>query len=290
MTPPIRVDAWAKVNLFLHVTGKRPDGYHLLDSLVVFAGIGDTVEAVPGDRLTLTVSGPTAPLLDTLNDDNIVLKAAQKLADACGVQARAHLALTKRLPVAAGIGGGSADAAAALRALMELWQVAPSAPDLHDLALSLGADVPVCLRGAPTRMYGIGDKLEAAPALPPAWLVLVNPRIGLSTPAVFKARQGCFRDALPVTISPVDAAQLAAELRRRDNDLSAAAQSLVPEITQALSLLDATPGCLLARMSGSGATCFGLYADPASAQQAADQILAHRPGWWCHAAPMLSTP
>lgn len=290
MTSPIRVDAWAKVNLFLHVTGKRPDGYHLLDSLVVFAGVGDTVEAAPGDRLTLTLTGPTAPLLDTLDDDNIVLKAGRKLADACGVQPHAHITLTKRLPVAAGIGGGSADAAATLRALTALWRVSLPADQLHALALSLGADVPVCLNGAPTRMFGIGDRLEAAPALPPAWLVLVNPGIGLSTPAVFKARQGCFRDALPLTFAPRDAAQLAAELRRRDNGLAAAAQSLVPEITEALSLLDSTPHCLLARMSGSGATCFGLYADQASARHAAEQILTQHPGWWCHAAPMLSPP
>ncbi|MBI2240430.1 MAG: 4-(cytidine 5'-diphospho)-2-C-methyl-D-erythritol kinase [Magnetospirillum gryphiswaldense] len=288
--PPVSVDAWAKVNLFLHVTGKRDDGYHLLDSLVVFAGIGDTVAVAPAESLGLTVTGPTAPLLDDLGGDNIVLTAARKLATLCGVKANAHITLTKRLPVAAGIGGGSADAAATLRALMTLWQVNPSATRLHDLALSLGADVPVCLRGTPTRMLGIGEKLEATPALPPAWLVLVNPRIGLSTPAVFKARQGCFREALPLTTAPVDAADLAVQLRRRDNDLTAAAQSLVPEITQALDLLNNTPHCLLARMSGSGATCFGLYADPASAQAAASQILARRPGWWCHAAPMLSPP
>jgi len=286
----VRVDAWAKVNLFLHVTGKRPDGYHLLDSLVVFAGIGDTVEAAPADGLRLTVSGPTAPLLDQLDDDNIVLKAARALASACGVAANAHISLTKRLPVAAGIGGGSADAAATLRALMRLWQLSLSADRLHALALSLGADVPVCLTGTPTRMFGIGDRLEAAPLLPPAWLVLVNPGIGLSTPSVFKARQGCFHDALPLTTAPRDAAQLAQELGRRDNDLAAAAQSLVPEITLALDLLNDTPNCLLARMSGSGATCFGLYADQASAQHAASQILAHQPGWWCHAAPMLSPP
>ncbi|OJX70241.1 4-(cytidine 5'-diphospho)-2-C-methyl-D-erythritol kinase [Magnetospirillum sp. 64-120] len=288
--PPVSVDAWAKVNLFLHVTGKRDDGYHLLDSLVVFAGIGDTVAVAPAESLGLTVTGPTAPLLDDLDGDNIVLTAARKLATLCGVQANAHITLTKRLPVAAGIGGGSADAAAALRALMTLWQVSPNTTRLHDLALSLGADVPVCLRGTPTRMFGIGEKLEAAPTLPPAWLVLVNPRIGLSTPAVFKARQGCFRDALPLTNAPRDAADLAVQLRYRANDLAAAAQSLVPEITQALDLLNNTPNCLLARMSGSGATCFGLYADPASAQAAASQILSHRPGWWCHAAPMLSTP
>ncbi len=288
--PPIRVDAWAKVNLFLHVTGKRPDGYHLLDSLVVFAGIGDTIEAAPAQSLSLEITGPTAPLLDALDGDNIVLAAARKLAALCGIDARARITLTKRLPVAAGIGGGSADAAATLRALTALWQVTPSAPQLHDLALSLGADVPVCLRGTPTRMFGIGEKLENTPPLPPAWLVLVNPRIGLSTPAVFKARQGCFHDALPLTTTPRDAGHLAQELRRRDNDLATAAQTLVPEITQALDLLGNTPNCLLARMSGSGATCFGLYADQASATEAARQILAHRPGWWCHAAPMLSTP
>mgnify|MGYP001810998944 CR=1 FL=1 len=283
--PAVSVDAWAKVNLFLHVTGRRDDGYHLLDSLVVFAGIGDTIAVEPADRLSLTVDGPTASRLEP-GGDNIVLAAARALAETAGIVPAVRIRLTKRLPVAAGIGGGSADAAATLRALRRLWRLDLAAERLH--ALALGADVPVCLRGAPTRMSGIGDTLEPAPALPPAWLVLVNPMIGLSTPAVFKARRGRFSQAMPLTTPPVDAAALAAQVGRRGNDLTEAAISLVPAIAEVLERLAAQPDCLLARMSGSGATCFGLFADGAGATAAADAIAAARPDWWINWAPLLS--
>lgn len=283
----VSVEAWAKVNLYLHVTGKRDDGYHLLDSLVVFAGIGDSLSVEPADDLSLIVDGPTAPLLAGL-DNNIVLDAAHALARAANVPARARIRLTKRLPVAAGIGGGSADAAAAILALSRLWKVTLPPPALHSLALALGADVPVCLRRRPTRMWGIGENLADAPCLPAAWLVLVNPMIGLSTPAVFKARQGCFSDPQPLETSPADANQLAALLARRSNDLSAAAISLIPDIAQVLQLLQAAPDCLLARMSGSGATCFGLFATQAQADAAAAAISSMQGQWWCKSAPLLS--
>lgn len=284
---PVSVEAWAKVNLYLHVTGKRDDGYHLLDSLVVFAGIGDSLSVETADDLSLIVGGPTAPLLAGL-DTNIVLDAAHALARVADVPARARIRLTKRLPVAAGIGGGSADAAATILALSRLWNVSLPLPALRSLALGLGADVPVCLRRRPTRMWGIGENLADAPPLPAAWLVLVNPMIGLSTPAVFRARQGCFSDPQPLETAPADASQLAALLARRSNDLSAAAISLVPDIAQVLQLLQAAPDCLLARMSGSGATCFGLFATQTQADAAAAAISSAQGQWWCKSAPLLS--
>lgn len=284
--PGLSVEAWAKVNLFLHVTGRRDDGYHLLDSLVAFAGIGDTVTVSPAPALALTVDGPTAPLL-AMGGDNIVLRAARALADAAGRPAQAHIHLIKRLPVAAGIGGGSADAAATLRALSHMWDVHLSPAALQAVALSLGADVPVCLRGRPTRMSGIGETLADTPILPPAWLVLVNPRIGLSTPAVFKARQGCFSNPMPLETRPADVATLVRMLMARHNDLSDAAISLVPEIATILSALKQA-GCLLARMSGSGATCFGLYQNQPEAEAAATALATDYPGWWIKSAPLLS--
>lgn len=275
------IEAPAKINLFLHVTGRRDDGYHLLDSLVVFARFGDSLSFDAAGTLSLEVDGPTAALLPA--DDNIVLKAARALAAAAGVAPQARIRLTKRLPVAAGIGGGSADAAAALRGLARLWGV--SLPGLDTLALALGADVPVCLRGCPTAMSGVGERLEDAPRLPAAWLVLANPGVPLSTPAVFKARRGAFSAADPLRQAPATAAALAEALARRHNDLTAAAVSLAPVVGEVLAALAATPGCLLSRMSGSGATCFGLYAGEAEARAAALALAGS--GWWVRAAELM---
>ena len=282
----ITVAAWAKVNLSLHVVGRRADGYHLLDSLIAFAGYGDTLVAAPGQGLSLVVEGPTAPLLPP-GEVNIVEKAARALAQAAGIRADASLHLHKRLPVAAGIGGGSADAAAALKALVRLWRLDLPEKDLLALALTLGADVPVCLAGRATTLSGIGEGLAPAPKLPPAWLVLVNPMQACSTPAVFKARQGPFSAASPLTEAPQDAAALAEALAVRRNDLTEAAISVVPAIGEALALIAARTGCLLARMSGSGATCFGLFASRAAAEAAAGDLGAARPGWWAVAAELV---
>jgi 4-diphosphocytidyl-2-C-methyl-D-erythritol kinase len=280
------IEAPAKVNLTLHVVGKRDDGYHLLDSLVVFAGIGDTLEFSPAETLSLEVTGPTASQIP--EGENIVLKAARLLAGATGVTQGAAIRLTKRLPVAAGIGGGSADAAAALRGLMRLWHIAPPAETLRKIALSIGADVPVCLAGTPMRMMGVGEVLEPAPALPPAWLVLVNPLVPLHTPAVFKARTGPFSAADPLTASPGDAKALAEALAARRNDLTPPAITIEPVVGEVLAAIAATPACLLPRMSGSGATCFGLYADEAEAAAAAAQLAAAHPGWWIAPAQLLT--
>lgn len=253
----------------------------MLDSLVVFADCGDRLQAEPAPGLSLTVGGPFAAGL-AAEADNLVLRAARALAAAGGVDAGARLHLEKHLPVASGIGGGSADAAAALRLLRTLWDVRLEQPALDRLALRLGADVPVCLHGRPARMSGVGETLAPAPALPPCHLVLVNPGVAVSTPAVFQARSGGFSAAAELPAGWADAAAMAAALARLGNDLEAPARSLCPVIGEVLAALAAQPGCLLARMSGSGATCFGLFADAAAAARGAAGVA--RPGWWVRAS------
>jgi 4-diphosphocytidyl-2-C-methyl-D-erythritol kinase len=284
----VRVAAPAKVNLTLQVTGKREDGYHLLSSLVVFAGVFDRVVIEASDHLSLEVVGPNAfALAGVASDDNIVLRAAWALAAATGSTMGAKITLHKILPVAAGLGGGSTDAAAALLGLMRLWNVALPRDRLQALAGRLGADVPVCLRGRPMEMSGIGDILHEAPPLPAAWLLLVNPGVPLSTPQVFAARTGAFSAPAPVTDAPRDAGALAALLGPLRNDLTAAAISLEPEVGRALAALTILPGCLLSRMSGSGATCWGLFSTEYQCQAAARILRSEQPGWWVEPAPML---
>lgn len=286
-TPSVAVAAPAKINLYLHVVGRRSDGYHLLDSLVAFAGIGDTIEAEPGATLGLSIDGPFAHDLGS-GEDNLVLRAAHALAAASGRPATARLRLTKRLPVASGIGGGSADAAATLIALARLWRLDLDRDALAAIGLALGADVPVCVFGRSAFFAGIGEIVTPAPALPPAWLVLANPGIALPTPQVFKARSGGFSGPGRFEAAPADAAALAFVLKARGNDLTAAAVHLAPEIGAVLAELEALPGALLARMSGSGATCFALFADEREAQAAASAMRAGRSGWWVAAAPLLA--
>lgn len=275
----IVVAAPAKLNLYLHVTGRRGDGYHRLDSLVAFADLGDEVKAEAADGLHLSLSGPFAAAL-TAGPDNLVLKAARALAEAAGVRAAARLSLTKRLPVASGLGGGSADAAATLRALGSLWRLNIPEPDLRTLGLRLGADVPVCLGGRAAFMGGIGEELAEAPPLPPAWLVLVNPGVAVSTPTVFGARRGGFSAPARFAGPFADAQALAAGLAERRNDLTEPAKNLAPIIGEVLAELARLPGVLLARMSGSGASCFGLFAGALAAETAGRMLLAAHPGWW----------
>ena len=267
----------AKVNLALHVLGRRADGYHLLDSLVVFAEVGDTLRAGAADGLSLAVAGAFAPAL-AADGENLVLRAARALAAAGGIAPRARLALRKQLPVASGIGGGSADAAAALRLLSRLWRLDLPAAELSALALTLGADVPVCLAGRPARMTGVGEVLDAAPRLPACGIVLVNPGVAVATPSVFRVRTGDFSPPLDLPQRWQDAAALAATLSACRNDLQAPAISLAPAIADVLAALRATENNLLARMSGSGATCFALFATAADAEAAA--VAVARPGWW----------
>jgi 4-diphosphocytidyl-2-C-methyl-D-erythritol kinase len=285
----VRRAAPAKLNLYLHVVGRRADGFHLLDSLVAFAALHDTVSAAPAASLSLALSGPFAAALSG-EADNLVLRAARKLADAAGVRPQAALHLVKRLPVASGIGGGSADAAAALHAVGALWRITHKPGALAKLALGLGADVPVCLAGRAAQVGGIGERIEPAPQLPPAALVLVNPLVPLATPAVFKARTGPFSKPapLPPAAPPRDARDLAEALGARRNDLAAAAAALVPEIAVVLAALEAQPGCLLARMSGSGATCFALFARAEEADAAAAALGGRRPDWWVQPSALIA--
>lgn len=282
----LRRAAAAKINLYLHVTGRRADGYHLLDSLVAFAALHDTVEVRYGRGLTLTVDGPFAGPLEEAGG-NLVLHAAQRLAAAAGFSGRARIRLVKRVPVAAGLGGGSADAAAAIRALHALWRIQLPETELAALAALIGADVPVCLAGRAAFVGGVGERLDPAPPLPPAWVVLANPGRVLATPAVFRARRGGFGKPARFTEPPADAAALAAVLRQRRNDLSEAAASLCPELHKVIAALEGAPGCLLARMSGSGATCFGLFAAAAEAARAASAIAAAEPDWWVESAALI---
>lgn len=272
----------AKVNLALHVTGRRDDGYHLLDSLVVFAGVGDDLTFAPAAETTLAIDGPRAAGVPA-DATNLVLRAAAQLQGP-----PVAIRLTKRLPAAAGIGGGSSDAAAALRGLLSMGHRPRG--DLAALALSLGADVPVCLAGRPARMSGVGERLAPLPPLPPLWLVLVNPGVPVSTRACFAALAGRFGARMddPPSAGWPDAAALARWLAAQRNDLEPPARRLAPPVDSALAVLATTPGCLLARMSGSGATCFGLYADATAAGAAADRIGGANPAWWVVAAAVLA--
>ena len=268
----------AKVNLYLHVVGRRDDGYHLLDSLVTFAEAGDSLCAERAETLSLHVTGRFAARLAG-EADNLVLRAARALAAEAGTPAAGHLVLDKQLPVASGIGGGSADAAAALRLLCRLWGLTPRPEELHRVAAALGADVPACLVGRTSRMSGIGADLTPVSELPPCAIVLVNPGIAVATADVFNARSGPWSE--PAVLPPAweNATAMAASLSALRNDLEPAALALQPAIGEVLADLTATPGCLLARMSGSGATCFGLYGDIGTARHALAQV--QRPDWWC---------
>jgi len=282
----IRVTAPAKINLYLHVTGRRPDGFHLLDSLVAFAGIGDTVAVRPASRLDLVIDGPLADRLPKGNQ-NLVLAAARLLAKVTGTGDGAAIQLTKRLPVAAGLGGGSADAAAALKALAALWGLAEAGAVLGAIAETLGADVPVCLVGCTSFVGGIGERITPAPVLPRAWLVLANPGVALATPRVFAARTGRFAKAARFTEPPAAAGGLAAVLALRSNGLTEAAVSLAPAVDETLAALAAEPAALLTRMSCSGTTCFALFAEAAEAEAAAARLTTAHPDWWVRAAPLL---
>lgn len=268
--------ARAKVNLSLHVTGKRADGYHLLDSLVVFPRLGDMIEAEPAQGLSLALKGTFAGDLDA-GADNLVLRAALML-ERPG--RGAALRLTKRLPVASGIGGGSADAAAALRLLARLWDVEMPPPER---LLQLGADVPVCVASRACRMRGIGADLVPLD-LPMFWIVLVNPAVKVATGAVFDNL--ATRDNAPMPDPPgfPDADALFAYLRAQRNDLEAPARGVAPVIGEVVAALGGQAGCEGARMSGSGATCFGLFAREAAARAAAEALARARPSWWIAAA------
>ncbi|MCC9620709.1 4-(cytidine 5'-diphospho)-2-C-methyl-D-erythritol kinase [Thalassospira sp. MA62] len=280
-----REHAPAKLNLFLHVTGKRDDGYHLLESLVCFTEAGDKLSGELRDdgKVTLTITGPMSDRLSHENtDDNLVMRAATLLKGYAPSKG-ADMTLEKHLPVASGIGGGSADAAAALRLLSNMWQLDLDDQKLGEIALSLGADVPVCLASESCLMSGIGETLTPIDDLPEMPLVLINPGKTVSTPEIFKAREeGAFTEpGLWDTHATFQSgASLAAALGECRNDLTLPATGILPEIWDVLNALAREEGCLLARMSGSGATCFAIYDTRAQAEQAAATIRAEHSDWW----------
>jgi len=275
----IAIDAPAKVNLYLHVVGRRSDGFHLLDTLMVFTELADRIEVMADDALSLAVDGPFADRLPEDADNNLVMRAARTLADTAGVKPAARITLTKNLPVSAGLGSGSSDAAATLKALSQLWAIPEGKVDLPELALSLGADVPACLAAEPVFVGGIGEVLTPTPRLPATDILLVNPGVQLATESVFKARRGGFSPEARFETSPQDVRTLADILEDRQNDLAEAATTLSPVVTQMLRVIEASPGCRLARMSGSGATCFGLFDDRGTAERAKEELESR--DWWC---------
>ncbi len=286
----LRTRAPAKINLTLHVVGRRGDGYHDLASLVAFAGVGDMLTLAPGAPLALTVAGPTAEAAGA-TPDNLVLKAARALgARVPGLKVGAFT-LWKRLPVGAGVGGGSSDAASALRLLAELNDVPCSDPRVLEAAGATGADVPVCVDGHARMMRGTGDQLGPPCRLPRLYAVLANPGVHLDTRSVFAAM-----GLKPGFVSPLPAdpevesehgfERVLTALGRGRNDMEEAACRLAPIVSDVLDILAAVPRCRLARMSGSGSTCFGLFGDWRDAIRAAATIRGRRPGWWVRATTL----
>lgn len=265
--------AYAKINLALHVRAREPDGYHGIETLFAFAEDGDRLRVEEADRLMLVVGGPFAEAL-TAPQDNLVARAAEALRDLYSVRTGAALMLDKRLPVASGIGGGSADAAAALRLLVRWWGLPYEEEHLLEIARGIGADVPACLKSETARGDGRGDRLrplnDDLAGMP---LLLVNPGVPLSTSAVFAAWDGKDKGALAEG-DPLDAA-----LQGR-NDLEAPARSIAPEIGEALAALASAPGAVLTRMSGSGATCFALFERESDRDLASEAIASLHPRWW----------
>jgi 4-diphosphocytidyl-2-C-methyl-D-erythritol kinase len=283
---PLVETAPAKVNLTLRVVGRRADGYHDIASLVVFADFGDRLGFVPGGALALKVGGPNAAQAGE-GPDNLVLKAARALAALVPGLISGAFALDKVLPVAAGIGGGSGDAAAALRLLARANDLSPDDPRLYQAARATGADVPVCLDPRPRLMQGIGDVLSAPLALPSLHAVLVNPGVALSTKDVFA--RWSVGETPPFELLAFASSSYGDFLRlllTQPNDLEAAAIALAPAIADVLSALRAQPDCGLARMSGSGATCFGVFPSAAAADAAAKILGAKYPRWWVRAGAL----
>ncbi len=283
--------AHAKLNLFLHVTNRLPSGLHELDSMIGFTEYGDRVRLDPADEFRLSYSGLFADLLDRQTTIDLVEKAARAYADKKGIRPNISIHLEKNLPIASGIGGGSADAAAVLKGLSKIWGPLP-ATELDALALSLGADVPMCLSGKAAIATGVGEKLAPITQFPPAYILLVNPGIHVSTPAIFKARTGNFSKKSFTeknTFVFQHLPDLVHFLSTTHNDLAPPAIQLAPVIQTTLSALQACDACLLARMSGSGATCFAFFATETDCHQAEIKIRQQYPEWWLQSTHLISS-
>lgn len=283
MREGVEAQAAAKINLALHVLNRRADSYHQLDTIAVFADLGERIFAVAADDQVLRVEGPFAAHAPK-DADNLVLKAAELLRRHADFRGGAEIRLVKKLPAGAGFGGGSADAGATLHALNRLWSLGLGLAELSTLARTLGADVAMCLVSTALRARGTGDRIEPLGFWPPLPLVLAWPGQPLSTAAVFAALAPRDNPPLPDPLPAATPAAVAGWLAECRNDLEDAALRLAPAIGEALARLRATEGCLIARMSGSGSGCFGLYADIAGAGAAAADLRRANPGWWIGAA------
>ena len=286
----LRQRAQAKVNLTLRVLGRRADGYHELESLVTFADVHDVVTLEPGAENRVTVAGPFA---HDIGGENLLARALTLLRDAEPRLGLGSVNLEKNLPVAAGLGGGSADAAALVRAVRHSNPGHAANVPWLDIASKLGADVPVCMGDRPALMWGMGENIAPVPHLPQVQAVIVNPRLPLSTADVFRelgAAPAATSMQPPVPSGLLQLNDLLGYMQARGNDLERPAARLLPAIGEIKAALAAQPGCLLAAMSGSGPTCFGIFADPAHARLAADHIGGAHGGWWVKATMLQGSP
>ena len=280
------ISAPAKINLFLHITGKRVDGYHLLQSVMAFVDVGDAMTFYPHDGLLFDADGPFAGELPP-PQDNIIYYAAKALADSWRVPLQAGIHLTKNMPIASGVAGGSSNAAATLLGLSKLWGLPDDRDRLHKIAAKLGADVPACLVKRAVWAEGIGEKMSPLADMPQLHLVLANPMIATPTSEVFARFKN--RPSAPIQYSGrrKSAAEWIHELKMYRNDLTDAAIEVCPDITSVLNALKNTPNCHFARLSGSGATCFGVYDTAAAAQAAVNKLRLSHPRWWITPAQLL---
>ncbi len=272
----------AKINLDLLITGQREDGYHLLDSIVVFTDIGDELTAKKSDELSLVISGPYAGDLQSQRN-NLILLAAHRICEYANISPHIKFYLNKKLPISSGIGGGSADAAAALKLCIELFSIKIEPGELNKIALELGSDIPVCLLSKPVHMTGVGEKISHFKLAEAIHMVLVNPNVSVLTPMVFNVFQKSNMTFDTERILPsgkIHPTLMLDIIKESGNSLTEAAIMLEPSINEVISLLSETEDVLIARMSGSGATCFALYKSKECCVKAAQYIIKRKPDWW----------
>ncbi len=284
MPSVLKAIAPAKINLNLHVTGRRNDGYHLLESIITFADFGDEIAIKENEVITLKMSGPFSKGLD--NENNLVIRATKILADVFKIKKGVEIELKKNIPVGAGLGGGSADAADVVDLLCGLWKIKITEKQKLEIGLKLGADVPVCQVGQPSFVRGIGEIVEPINNFGKLYSVLVNPAINLSTKDVFS--RGIKNYSLPLKNLPERKDEWIDFLKMQRNDLTENSIHIVPEIKDLLRKIAATNDCIFSRMSGSGASCFGIYPDKNSAIKAARKLAEQNPKWWVKEAELRS--
>ena len=282
----IVIAAPAKINLYLHIVGKCDDGFHCLESLVAFVKVCDFVSVQNSSRLVLKNIGPFGDSVWVSN--NLVMRAARYFQKISDINLGAEIILTKNLPISSGVGGGSSDATATIKALSRLWNIRLEDCDFSELVTYLGADAPICLLGRTAFVSGVGEKLNPINISPIVPIVLINPMVGLSTPTVFKSHKKPFTNKMIMVPPPYDFEPLIRFLSKNcKNDLTDSAISLVPEILTVLDILKKNSGCMLARMSGSGATCFGVFETILAANSAASKIQKNNPRWWVKSTELI---